>query len=256
MLSGQRIFVVVPAFREGRLIKKTLTSVPSYVDGVIVVDDASDDDTGERARELGDPRVRVVRHRQNQGVGAAIRSGYLEALGERADAVAVMAGDAQMDPDDLAAVLAPVLGGTADYVKGNRFVHAARRDMPLPRRAAGSALSFATRLATGLDVDDCQCGFTCISAGALRALPLGELWPRYGYPNDLLGLIAGRGLTVTEVPVRPVYGSEASGVRPWHALLILGLIARRALLERVRSHPLDIARAGYEDSARSTMRSA
>jgi hypothetical protein len=101
--------------------------------------------------------------------------------------------------------------------------------MPLLRRVAGKVLSLATRLASGLDVDDCQCGYTAISRHALCTLPLDELWPRFGYPNDLLLLLAQHGLGVGEVTVRPLYGDERSGVRPWHAVLILWLIARRWL---------------------------
>jgi hypothetical protein len=122
--------------------------------------------------------------------------------------------------------------GAAHYVKGNRFVHAAVRDMPIARRVAGKVLSLATRMATGLSVDDCQCGFTALSARAARSLPLAELWPRFGYPNDLLCLLAARGFTVREVPVRPIYADEVSGVRPWHALTVGYVIARRVLIEK------------------------
>jgi len=225
---------VIPAYREARLIGRTLTTLPSFVDAIYVVDDASPDATAQVAREVGDARVRVLSHVTNRGVGAAIVTGYHEAAEEQADVIAVMAGDAQMDPADLEAVLGPVLAGRADYVKGNRFWSKERRNMPWLRRVAGKALALATRLASGLDVDDCQCGYTAISRHAVRRLPLSELWPRFGYPNDLLLLLAQHGLRVGEVAVRPVYRDEQSGVRPWHALLILGLIVRRALSSRTR----------------------
>lgn len=227
MLFAKRIAVVIPAYREELLIRRTLTTLPSFVDAIYVVDDASPDATASVARELGDARVRVLQHVSNRGVGAAIVTGYHEAAEDQADVIAVMAGDAQMDPADLEGLLAPVLAGRADYVKGNRFRSSERRNMPFLRRVAGRLLSFATRLASGLDVDDSQCGYTAISRHAVRALPLAELWPRFGYPNDLLMLLAQHGLRVGEVAVRPVYGNERSGVRPWHVLLILGLIARR-----------------------------
>ncbi|HYP91019.1 MAG TPA: glycosyltransferase family 2 protein, partial [Polyangiaceae bacterium] len=180
------------------------------------------------------------------GVGAAIVTGYRAALAEQADAVVVMAGDAQMDPADLPALLAPVLAGRADYVKGNRFRSAERRKMPILRRWAGKVLSWVTRLASGLDVDDCQCGYTVMSRHGLCTLPLGELWHGFGYPNDLLLLAAQHGLRVSEVTVKPVYADERSGVRPWHALLIVGLIARRWLRA-----PLALADAGHERAGRS-----
>lgn len=229
MLEAKRIAVVIPAYREARLIGLSVSTMPEFVDAIYVVDDGSPDDTSQAARAVGDPRVRVLRHDTNQGVGAAIVTGYRAALAEHADVVAVMAGDAQMDPADLPAVLAPAIAGRADYVKGNRFRSRESRNMPWPRRLAGKVLSFFTRLASGLDVDDCQCGFTAASRHALCALPLGDLWPGFGYPNDLLLLAAEQGLRVAEVTVRPVYADEQSGVRPWHAALILGLIVRRLL---------------------------
>ena len=232
MLEAKRIAVVIPAYCEARLIGRTLSTLPSFVDAIYVVDDASPDATASVAAAVADERLRVIRHDTNRGVGAAIVTGYRQAAAEQADVIAVMAGDAQMDPADLRAVLAPVVAGDAHYVKGNRFLSSARRNMPLGRRLAGKALAALTRLASGLDVDDCQCGYTAISRQAVRALPLAELWPRFGYPNDLLLLLAQHGLRVQEVEVRPVYRDEQSGVRPWHALLIVGLIARRALYGR------------------------
>jgi len=250
VLNAKRIAVVIPAFREAKLIRRTLTTLPNFVDAVYVVDDASDDGTAREARAVADPRVSVLCHEQNRGVGAAIVTGYRAAFAAQADVTAVMGGDAQMDPTELAKVVEPVLAGRADYVKGNRFLSNQRHCMPWQRRTAGKCLSLATRWATGLDVDDCQCGYTAISWQALRILPLDDLWPRFGYPNDLLLLAAECRLRVEEVVVRPIYGGEQSGVRPWHALLILGLILRRLLASNQRSAP------GYDESARSTIRSA
>jgi len=232
MLFSARIAVIVPCYREARLIGRTVSGIPDFVERIIVVDDASTDGTAEVVRALEDPRVELVSHAENRGVGAAIVSGYRAGLEAGFDVLAVMAGDAQMDPSDLERIVTPVALGHASYVKGNRFQHARAVDMPVQRRFAGRVLSLATRLATGLAVDDCQCGYTAISRAALQALPLSDLWPRFGYPNDLLGMLAARGLTVCEVPVRPVYADEQSGVRPWHALSILGLIARRYVRER------------------------
>ena len=232
MYLSAKVAVVVPCFREARLIERTLAGMPAFVDLIVVVDDASDDGTAGVVLGLKDPRVELVVHAQNRGVGAAIVSGYRAALAADCDVLVVMAGDAQMAPEDLSRVVEPVLLGRASYVKGNRFQHARKVDMPLARRFAGRVLAIATRLATGLSVDDCQCGYTAISRAAALGLPLDDLWPRFGYPNDLLGMLAARGLSVVEVPVRPVYADERSGVRAWHAISILLLIARRYLRER------------------------
>jgi glycosyltransferase involved in cell wall biosynthesis len=234
MLSEKRIAVVIPAYCEARLIRRTLAGLPGFVDAIYVVDDASPDATGTEASASGDARLRLIRHPTNRGVGAAIVTGYRAALAEQADVVAVMGGDAQMDPAELESVVTPVLAGRADYVKGNRFRSPERRNMPWVRRLAGRVLSVITRLASGLPIGDSQCGYTAIAKHALYLLPLDELWPRFGYPNDLLLLAARHGLRVSEVAVRPIYADEESGVRAWHALLILGLILRR-LLESSRS---------------------
>jgi glycosyltransferase involved in cell wall biosynthesis len=226
VFSATRVAVVVPAYNEERLIESTLARIPELVDAVYVVDDASSDGTWSKLGQVSDPRVRRIRHRHNRGVGAAIVSGYYRALHDGNQIIAVMAGDAQMDPTDLPALLQPIARGEASYVKGNRFRHAEAR-MPRLRRWAGKALAAVTRTFTGLAVDDTQCGYTALAAQCAEALPLDGLWPRYGYPNDLLGLLAEGGFNVVEVPVRPVYAGESSGIRPWHAALIVGLILRR-----------------------------
>lgn len=233
-LDGKQIAVVVPAFAEAAHIAVVLDSMPSCIDFILVVDDASPDHTAAVVRASADPRVRLLTHSVNLGVGAAIATGYEAALALGADVAVVMAGDGQMDPADLLAVVAPVVDGRADYVKGNRFLHVRARDMPFLRRAGSAALARWTRTLTGLRVDDTQCGYTAVSARALKSIPLRELWPRYGYPNDLLVMFAARGIRVTEVPVRPVYADETSGLRPWHALIIGFVAARRQVLERKR----------------------
>jgi glycosyltransferase involved in cell wall biosynthesis len=245
MWCGARVAVIVPAYRESRLIGRMIRRVPGLVDRIYVVDDASDDETAAAAARAGDPRVTVIRHAVNRGVGAAICSGYACALAAGADVLVVMAGDDQMDPEDLVPLIVPVVAGRADYAKGSRFRHRDARRMPLARRAGSGLLSWATRLATGLDVDDCQCGYTALSAQAAMKLPLAELWPRFGYPNDLLGMLAENRLRVVEVPVRPVYADEKSGLRPWHVLSIAFVIARRSWLTKLARR----ARRGAPPSA-------
>src|SRR5262245_32035089 len=141
MLHGSRIAVVVPAYNEARHIAATLASMPGYVDDVIVVDDASTDDTAARATAVLDERVRVLSHSRNRGVGGALKTGYRAAFSAGADAVAVMAGDNQMHPGDLPALLAPVLAGEADYTKGDRLSHADRGRMPVMRFLGNHVLS-------------------------------------------------------------------------------------------------------------------
>ncbi len=234
MLAGARVAVVVPAFDEARLIGRTLGSVPGYVDLVVVVDDGSRDGTAERVTLVADRRVVLVRHRHNRGVGAAIASGYRVAFERGADVAAVMAGDAQMDPADLEALLAPVLAGEADYAKGDRLgFPGARRHMPVARWLGNHALTWLTRVATGLRVRDSQCGYTALGRAAAARIALEQLWPRYGYPNDLLGRLAAARLRVCDVRVRPVYADETSGIGWRHALFVVPWVLARVLARRL-----------------------
>ncbi len=241
MWLGSWVVVVVPAWEEAPRIGRVLEGIPSWVDAVVVVDDASDDGTSEAARAAGDGRLRVVRHERNRGVGASIVAGYQQAMmlsaGER-DVFVVMAGDAQMDPRDLPSVVDPVARGAADYVKGSRFRGvldgAAAGAMPAMRLLAGLVFSRATSWAIGVAITDSQCGYTAIARSACERLPLEGLWPRYGYPNDLLSLLALRGMRIVEVPVRAVYADEVSRLKPRHAVVVAALIAR-AWLRRVRA---------------------
>ena len=229
MLDEIRIAVVIPARNEARWIEEVLLGLPDYVDDIIVIDDGSTDGTSALARGAR-PDVHVLRNQDCRGVGAAIVAGYQRARELGAGAVAVMAGDGQMDPRDLRAVLMPVVDGRADYVKGERLSHPeVRRLMPTARRRAGRVLGRLTAFATGLsEVRDSQCGYTAIGRRALEEIAWDELWSGYGYPNDLLSMLACAGLRVAQVPVRPVYRGEASGIRPWHVLIILGLLSRAA----------------------------
>lgn len=230
MLDKARIAVVVPAYNEEAWIGATVASMPTIVDTIVVVDDASTDATGTAAREADPERVRVVTHSSNQGVGATIVTGYRRALALGADVVAVMAGDGQMHPEDLGHVVLPLLAGKADYVKGDRLHHPdVWRIMPLHRLLGTKALGWATRHAAGLPrLSDSQCGFTAISARALRLIELDGIWARYGYPNDIIGAVARAGLRIEEVVIRPVYRGQQSGLRAWHALSIAYVVARLA----------------------------
>lgn len=237
MLEDRIISVVVPAYQEAAHVGGVLRTMPDFVDHIVVVDDGSTDGTYEAANAAATPRVRILRHARRSGVGAAIATGYRTAFELSAhdrDAVAVMAGDGQMLPDDLERVVRPIVSGVADYVKGNRFVDpGVRSAMGLPRWIGGQVFSRLTSLAVGQSISDSQCGFTAISRGTLRSIDLDDLWPSFGYPNDLLGQLGARGARVSEVPVKPIYGNEISKLKLRHLPPIFFLIAR-ARLRRAR----------------------
>jgi len=179
----------------------------------------------------------VLEHAHNRGVGAAIASGYASAFASGADVTAVMAGDSQMDPADLPSLVEPVVQGRADYAKGNRFAWpGVYRVMPVSRALGNVVLSFLTRAASGCRVFDSQCGYTAANRRALGIMLSVPMFPRYGYPNDLLCRLGAHGARVVDVPVRPVYGPDwRSGIQIWRVVgPLLRLVARGACARLLR----------------------
>jgi glycosyltransferase involved in cell wall biosynthesis len=216
MLEGKRVAVVVPAYDEERLVAATLGGIPDFVDRIYVVDDASTDGTAGRAEAVADPRVTVLRHEGNRGVGAAISTGYRKALEDEVDVTCVMAADNQMDPAELEALVTPVARGEVEYAKANRLVTGeAWTVIPRTRYLGNAVLSLLTKIASGYwHVADSQAGYTALSLDALRRLDLARLYPRYGFPNDLLVHLNVQNARVRDVPSRPIYDvGEESGIR-------------------------------------------
>jgi glycosyltransferase involved in cell wall biosynthesis len=216
VLEGQRVAVVVPAHDEEKLIAETIRSIPDFVDRVIVVDDKSGDDTVGAVRGMGDPRVVLIEHERNLGVGAAIITGYKRAMEERIDVTAVMAADAQMDPADLETLVAPVARREVDYAKANRlFTGQAWEVIPRYRYLGNAFLSLMTKIASGYwHVADSQSGYTAISLEMLELLDLDRIYQRYGFPNDMLVHLNVWNGRVRDYPSRPIYGvGERSGIR-------------------------------------------
>jgi glycosyltransferase involved in cell wall biosynthesis len=218
MVEGKRVAVVVPAFEEELLVAETIRGIPDFVDVIVVVDDRSKDATVERARATGDPRLEVIEHAENQGVGGAITTGYARCRELGVDVTCVMAADNQMDPDELATLVSPVAHGEADYVKANRLVTGeAWQLIPRARYLGNAALSLLTKIASGYwHVADSQAGYTALSLDALRRLDLERLYRRYGFPNDMLVHLNVQNARVRDVASRPIYGvGERSGIRIW-----------------------------------------
>ena len=234
MRPDGRIALVIPARDEARLLPRVLASVPDSVWRVVVVDDHSRDTTWQVLRRWRDARAVRLRSVRRLGVGGAILCGYREALALGADAAVVVAGDAQMDFGDLPRVLAPLADGDADYVQGVRFVRGhPRGPMPAARVIGNRLLSACTSWASGEPVGDSQCGYTAASAPFIRHL-LGLRLPHgYGFPAYVRLAAHDAGFRVHEVPVRALYGTEVSGIRPWRdPALIAGRIVRHGILRR------------------------
>jgi glycosyltransferase involved in cell wall biosynthesis len=180
--------------------------------------------------------IEVISREQNGGVGAAISSGYLAALRDGVDVVAVMAGDAQMAPEDLHRIVGPVCRGEADYVKGNRLFRGESWEMiPKTRYFGNSFLSLATKIASGYwQVADSQTGYTAICRVALERIDPTTIYPRYGMPNDVLIKLNIHNFRVKDVSVRPVYGvGEKSGINLTKVIFTIPLLLTKGFFKRL-----------------------
>lgn len=215
MYHGLRVAVVVPAFREERHVGDVIRTMPDIVDHILVVDDASPDETFAVAEAAADARTEVIRHEVNKGVGGAIVTGHRRALELGADVSVVMAGDAQMDPDHLPDLLGPIADDGYGFTKANRFYSATSfAGMPKLRILGNVALTFMTKAASGYwNLVDPQNGYTAITRQALERLPLGKLAERYEFENDQLIWLNILGVRALDVPIPAVYGAEVSTLR-------------------------------------------
>tara|TARA_Y100000589_G_C27179365_1_gene640111 strand:- start:14 stop:910 length:897 start_codon:yes stop_codon:yes gene_type:complete len=217
MMGGQTIGVVIPARNEEAHIGTVLETLPEFVDYAVVIDDGSTDATHKIASKASSPAEVTILQTKGLGVGAAIDLGhqYLLKTIEQPFVSAVMAGDGQMDPNDLAAVVQPILDDEADHVKGNRMSTPADiEQMPRQRRRASRILGWLTTLASGRVTSDPQCGYTATSSDLLQQWDWERSWRGYGYPNYWLIHLSSQGWRVQGVRVKAVYGSEQSGIEP------------------------------------------
>jgi glycosyltransferase involved in cell wall biosynthesis len=239
MYRGSSVGVVVPAFNEERLIRRVIETMPQYVDRIIIVDDKSSDGTVTEVKSLQNKlknRLILIQHDRNQGVGGAIITGYKKAIAEGMAVTAVMAGDAQMDPEDLSKVIDPVVEGAADYAKGNRlFTGQAWKMIPKIRYLGNAVLSLFTKVASGYwHVADSQTGYAAISLRALKTLDLDSIYKRYGFPNDMLIHLNAFNFRVVDVPVTPIYGiGEKSGVRLCKVIPAISLLLSKGFIWRL-----------------------
>ena len=207
MYQGMSIGVVIPARNEAEHLTDVLSGIPSFVDKVVVVDDGSTDGTGDLAGDAELVRL------EGEGVGSAIDHGHrrlLEIMDSEFISV-VMAGDGQMDPDDMESLIAPIINRQAHHSKGERLDRAGK--MPLYRRIGTFILSILTTLACGQTIRDPQCGYTATSSEVLKSWNWERSWKGYGYPNWWLMALSEKGWRISHIPVRAIYEGQKSGIR-------------------------------------------
>jgi dolichol-phosphate mannosyltransferase len=209
------IAVVIPCYKVSQHIIQLLSAIGDEVSHILVVDDCCPENSGKLVEsECNDPRVTVIYHEENKGVGGAVKTGYQHAMNLDVKAIVKLDGDYQMDPSLIPHIAAPVVSGEADYHKGNRFYNVdVVRTMPPLRLFGNTMLSFMTKLSSGYwSLFDPTNGFTCISPKALAYLPLDYIADRYFFESDMLFRLNILRAVVKDMPMSATYADEESNM--------------------------------------------
>ena len=207
--------VVIPCYRVRDHILEVIEGIGPEVSKIYVVDDACPDESGKFVQENSrDKRLSFIFHEENQGVGGAVISGYKAAYADGADVVVKIDGDGQMDPRLIPAIAKPVLEGSADYSKGDRFDSLENLfGMPKVRIFGNAVLSLWAKFSTGYwSMTDPTNGFTAIHRRALGAMNLDKIRKSYFFESDILFRLNIANCVVADVPMAAVYGSEKSNM--------------------------------------------
>jgi glycosyltransferase involved in cell wall biosynthesis len=205
MLNKRSIAVVIPALNEEKQLGEVLDSIPDFADHILVVDDGSTDRTVDVAEKKG---ARVISHRTNRGVGAALGTGVRAVLGMDVDIMVNIDADGQFNPADIEKLVQPILDGQADFVTASRFIDKAYRPrMPLAKYWGNRCMSgFISRL-THQKFHDVSCGFRAYSRETLQRL---NLFGEFTYTQETFIDLAFKDIAILEVPVH-VRGSREHG---------------------------------------------
>lgn len=235
MYKNHCIAAVLPSHNEANHIGATITTLPEFVDHIIVVDDWSQDNTAEVARAAGDSRAVVLRPPHNLGVGGATVMGYRQAMELGCDVAVKMDGDGQMIPDYLPALLDALIEENYDYAKGNRFLAGeSLAQMPKVRLFGNIALTFLTKLASGYwHIFDPQNGYTAIKISALKRLDLDTLHKRFFFENDMLSHLNYQNFRVKDVAIPARYGDEVSDLDPFKISVTFPSLLLKRYLRRL-----------------------
>lgn len=207
--------MVIPCYNVADHIQKVIQELPPFVDLIIAVNDASFDQTSQILETIKDPRLRVVHHDRNKGVGGATLTGIQHALSEKAEIIVKMDGDGQMDPAYLPALLDPIIEEGYSYTKGNRFLHSKElAQMPFLRRWGNFCLTFLTKMTSGYwHIFDPQNGYWAIRKTDLEVLNLDMIHRRFFLENDMLVQLNIYNLRVKDIAIPARYGNEKSSMR-------------------------------------------
>ncbi|RIH66878.1 glycosyltransferase family 2 protein [Mariniphaga sediminis] len=209
------IAVVIPCYKVRNHILDVLQAIGNEVSHIYIVDDACPENSGEYVeKNTKDPRIKVIYHEKNKGVGGAVITGYKEAISDGAEIVVKLDGDGQMNPDFIPKLVIPIETGEADYSKGNRFFDVEKLlIMPRMRLIGNSFLSLINKMVNGYwNIIDPTNGFTAIHVNVLKLLPLNKIDNRYFFESDMLFRLSVLRAVVKDIPISPVYGNEKSNL--------------------------------------------
>jgi dolichol-phosphate mannosyltransferase len=230
-LKAHRVAVVIPSYKVDAHILSVIAAIGPEIWRIYVVDDKCPNGSGVLVSEgCRDPRVVVIFHEVNQGVGGAMMTGYQKGIEDGADVMVKVDGDGQMDPALIASFVWPIVMGQADYTKGNRFFNLERiREMPTLRLFGNTVLSFMTKLSSGYwDLFDPTNGYTAIHADVARHLPFKKISKRYFFETDMLFRLNTLRAVVVDVPMDARYADEVSNLK-------ISQIAGEFLVKHVRN---------------------
>lgn len=225
-----KIAVVIPAYNVEETIVKVIMGIPKTVENIIVVNDASRDDTANKVKSVKDKRVTLINHTKNMGVGGALLSGYSYALGLGVDIVVKLDGDDQMDAKFIPGLVEPILNGQADYTKGNRFLHpVALKRMPIGRKISNLGLTFLSKIASGYwNIFDPANGYTAIASSKLASLDPKKIARNYFFETSMLCELRKINAVVMDISMPAIYQNERSSVKVPREIFVFStnLIAR------------------------------
>lgn len=210
------ISIIIPCYKVREHILGVIEKIGPEAKKIYVVDDLCPENTGDHIeKHCNDPRVEVIRNTENLGVGGAVMAGYKAAIADGMRIMVKLDGDGQMEPALIPLFVAPILAGTADYTKGNRFFELEQvRQMPKVRLFGNAALSFMTKLSSGYwNLFDPTNGYTAIHAGVARHLPFHKISKRYFFETDMLFRLNTLRAVVVDVPMHAKYGDEVSNLK-------------------------------------------
>jgi glycosyltransferase involved in cell wall biosynthesis len=235
--KNHSIAVVIPCYKVENHIKKVVAEIPDYIRSLILVHDASPDKTGEIVDLLAkeNPKIKVVHHPKNQGVGGAMISGFMEALNQSYDAVIKIDGDGQMDVNYFEKLLTAVFDENYHFAKGNRFSDMKMlKTMPAIRRIGNLGMSFLIKMASGYwNVFDPTNGYFCLHTSVLRKIDLERLSKRFFFESSLLIELYYAGAKIKDISMPAIYADEKSNLSVWKTLFSFPPKLLKAFLRRI-----------------------